>query len=160
MAYKNKERQREYQKLRARIKKLKGKEKHKAVADFRLKFPKQKIGLDVEKRKETIRKWKQRKRDEAEKILGDKCFFCTRTNNLCYHKKDNEYHCSSLSAALVLKNPEKWVRLCHPCHRAVHWIYEFFAWDWDTIVKKWKIAVNVGATPATRIWTKRNLFRE
>lgn len=84
------------------------------------------------------RRWRQKIRLEAEKLLGDKCFFCSRNKNLTYHEIRGRKHRHDVTAMFVVKNPGDFVRLCHPCHRAVHWMMEKFEWMWEDINKHLK----------------------
>ncbi|MBS3155459.1 hypothetical protein J4404_03095 [Candidatus Woesearchaeota archaeon] len=84
-------------------------------------------------KKDVKKIWRQKKNKEAENLLGYKCFFCHRTTNLVYHKKDGTKHRHDHTASFVLKDPTSFVRLCHPCHRAVHWMMENFKWSWNMI---------------------------
>ncbi|MDP3728159.1 MAG: hypothetical protein Q8R18_01760 [bacterium] len=89
-------------------------------------------------RKDILKRWRDKKRKEAEKLLGNKCYFCNRNKNLVYHEKKGRKHSHDQTAVLVVKNPQSFVRLCHPCHRAVHWLMEKFEWQWEKITENLK----------------------
>jgi hypothetical protein len=81
--------------------------------------------------------WRDRKIKEAETIFGDVCYFCGRTLNLGYHNKIGEKHHTACTAALALKDPSSWVRLCYPCHKSVHWCMEHLEMRWVEIETKY-----------------------
>jgi hypothetical protein len=86
------------------------------------------------------RKEKAQKREqtaiEADKIFGTVCVLCGReryTDRRHHlHRKNGEYHHSSRTVLLALKNPDDWVRLCIYCHKSVHWLLER-GWDWERV---------------------------
>ena len=87
---------------------------------------------------ERNRRWREKKRKQAEELLGKKCFFCSRTNNLVYHQIMGKKHRHDITAYYVIKDPNSFARLCHPCHRAVHWLMDMFKWSWEDINKNLK----------------------
>ena len=76
--------------------------------------------ININLRNQQLRAWRKKRSDQAEALLGKKCYFCPREKNLVYHEKQGRKHLHYHTASLVLKNPNSFVRLCHPCHRAVH----------------------------------------
>jgi hypothetical protein len=86
--------------------------------------------------KEYNLKWRQNKREEADKVFGTKCSICNSKINLCLHEKSGKIHNTSCTASIALKNPKEWVRLCYPCHKAVHWVMTHFKMSWNEIVAR------------------------
>ena len=78
----------------------------------------------------------QKIRKKALRILGNKCFFCKRSNKLEFHKKDGQPHRAG-NALAVLKNPEEFALLCaQPCHRSVHFCFNVLAIQWEEIEER------------------------
>jgi len=125
MPYKDKQKQREYQREWIRRKRL------GITTAFR---PKTKMSkLEREKRHNEWRRetWKKRN-EEIDKVFGIKCFICSSTKYLRLHKKDGTSHPTNLSwLKKVLENPDEWVKLCNRCHNGVHFCMEMFGWSWD-----------------------------
>ena len=115
-------------------------EKRKESGYYQSEKYKKYLKKDKERRKqyqkEYLRKYRQRIREEADKIFGKKCYICDRERRLVFHKKDGEKHQHTLTALLALKNPEEYVKLCEWCHKAVHWLMEWFDMTWEDIIKK------------------------
>ncbi len=129
MPYKNKEDLRRYQRDWARRK--------------RARLPtRTTIKLSKEERKqrkrESTKRWRQRKREEGDKVFGIICFLCNGIINLGFHKKDNVRHKTWFTVNLALKNPKEWVRLCYPCHKSVHWCMKHFDMTWENILTQYK----------------------
>lgn len=82
------------------------------------------------------KKWLQRKREEGNKVFGTICFLCGGNVNLCLHEKSGTPHQRSCTERIALKNPDQWVKLCYPCHKAVHWCMEHFKMSWEEIIER------------------------
>jgi len=83
------------------------------------------------------KEWDNNARGEADKIFGTVCFICgkpPKNYRHALHRKDGTEHPDTNTAALAIKEPEKWVRLCYHCHIGVHFCMEFFGWSWEEIV--------------------------
>lgn len=83
------------------------------------------------------KKWRENKRKEADKVFGINCSLCNSNNNTCLHEKSGKPHNRNCTANKALKNPEKWARLCYPCHKAVHWNMKHFHMTWEDIKSKY-----------------------
>jgi len=79
------------------------------------------------------KEWRWRIRRKADEVFGTKCFFCENRKKLTLHNKKGERHPTWLTARLALRNPIEWVRLCHKCHRGVHFCMEAMGMDWEEI---------------------------
>lgn len=85
---------------------------------------------------------KERRREEIETIhrlreqlFGSKCRICGSKRKVV-HKKDGKRHGSELLwtvKGLESLNPDDWVSLCRPCHRAVHSLMKVGSLEWDRI---------------------------
>lgn len=92
-----------------------------------------------ERMNEISRNYRKRLRENAISVTGNVCYFCNRVNNNCYHRKDGKQHSrSTMMYRLVIAEPSEWVRLCYPCHKAVHWVMTNFGMTWDEIDNKFK----------------------
>lgn len=78
---------------------------------------------------------KERIRKLADEIFGTECYLCERKINVGLHEIHGLKHDLSFTQALAVKHPEDFVRLCYPCHKAVHWIMIHFALSWEEIKK-------------------------
>ena len=87
------------------------------------------------KKAESEKRWRDKKRQEADRVFGTACFLCKGIVRPGLHKKDGEEHQTWCTAVEALKEPEKWVRLCYPCHKAVHWCMEHLGLTWEQIVE-------------------------
>ena len=90
------------------------------------------------RKNEGRRKWRARKKAEAQSLVGNKCFFCGTERNLVFHEKQGRKHSSDsgVTAGLVLKNPDAFAVVCkYPCHTGVHFCMEFFGISWEDIVE-------------------------
>lgn len=84
-----------------------------------------------EKLNKNYKKYIKKMRQEALRILGNKCFLCGQNRKLEFHKKDGQPH-NSGKAIGVLRNPEEFVLLCiQPCHRGVHFCLKFLDMKWE-----------------------------
>ena len=92
-----------------------------------------------EHRKERIQQSKeseQRRKVRASSLVGNICFFCSSTKNLLFHEITGQDHSGKNTITLVLKNPEKFRRLCIPCHKGVHFCMEILNLSWKEIEKE------------------------
>lgn len=59
---------------------------------------------------------------------------------LVAHRKDGSEHPKFQWQTLEWVEKElrsnEYVRLCAPCHKAVHWVMDHFGFDWDQIVEQ------------------------
>lgn len=134
MPYKDKQKNREYQKEWAKRKR--GGIPTKII---------NRLSLTIEERKDRRKKQliesSKRRRAKINRLImesiGNKCFICGSTLNLASHKKDGSKH-HELNTIEVIKqlmtDSNKWVRLCYPCHKSIHWIMKYFRWDWKKII--------------------------
>lgn len=53
-------------------------------------------------------------------------------------EKDGVRHSGYNTAHLVTRNPEKFVSLCFPHHRAVHFCMEFLDMSWTVIQRRFE----------------------
>lgn len=118
-------------------------EYHRRNRDGRLKQSREWRRKNPEKVVASSKRYKEKKRDEADDLLGNECFFCGRTRDegkLLYHKKDGQPHSYTCEAAhLVIKNPDDWALVCHfPCHHGVHWCLEVWKLSWEETVEVFK----------------------
>lgn len=128
MPYKDRQKQREYQREWTRRKRKKLPTAWKPRKAMSIEEQK----LRANKHKKEVRKTLQKIRDE---IWGTKCFFCPRTKNLVLHKKSGEkHHSRTVDVKEAVKEPEKWVRLCRVCHTGVHFCMKFLGLTWDEII--------------------------
>lgn len=89
--------------------------------------------------------YRKRKREEAIKLLGGQCYFCSHASHLNFHKKSGGKHgFNSSSPYLVLKNPEEWALVCVNCHKAVHWCMRHLGFSWEEIERKNVIQLQEG----------------
>jgi len=94
-----------------------------------------------ESSKRASKRWRKNLNKEVDRLLGDSCRICKRDIKLASHKKDGKEHDTSggtNSLQGVIKNPKDFVRLCYPCHKAVHWIMYYFNMTWEDIVETLK----------------------
>lgn len=129
MPFKDKNKNRQYQREWTRKKKL--------GLPTRNPEPKPKLS-DIEhvnKRRENWRKYQERLHKKRDETWGTRCFLCKRKREkLHLHRKDGTRHGYSLTELKkALKNPEEWVRLCGWCHTGVHFCMNRFGWDWEKI---------------------------
>lgn len=93
---------------------------------------------DREKRRAQERRWKRRQRKKGIELLGGKCFFCGKDDDVrfIFHRKDGQSHRKWNVAVLVLKNPEEWVLVCAGmCHGATHFCMNHLGMSWEEIEK-------------------------
>lgn len=94
-----------------------------------------------------MKTYSARKRSERRAVMdatiGAACAFCgytkIGTGGLVAHRKDGLPHgkldvISDQQFAIEMTG-NKYVRLCLPCHRGVHWTMKFFGYSWDDIVR-------------------------
>jgi predicted DNA-binding protein (UPF0251 family) len=70
-------------------------------------------------------------------IFGTECRLCGKPYELI-HKKDGKPHKSHViwsRKSLLTLNPDEWVALCWPCHRATHALMRAYKFDWNRIEK-------------------------
>ncbi len=85
---------------------------------------------------------RERRREEIETIhrlreqlFGSKCGICG-SKKKAIHKKDGKRHSQKLLwtvKGLESLDPDDWVALCRPCHRAVHALMKVGSLEWDRI---------------------------
>jgi len=80
-----------------------------------------------EKRRVQRKKRLKRLKEEFVKLFPEECFLCGRTN---VRLETHEINCKphprgNLNLTYILKNPEKFVRLCASCHKGVHWLKSY-----------------------------------
>jgi hypothetical protein len=128
MPFKNRQKQREYQ--REWIK------RKRAGLPTKTRNP---SSQEERKKKMLIyrKKYYLKRKRQAEELLGNQCSICGRKENLVMHKKDGKSHSEKTQLWIwnqIIKNPSEWIRLCHRCHTAIHWIMEYFGWKWEKIL--------------------------
>lgn len=127
MPYKDKQKNREYQREWSRRKRL--------GLPTRTTVP-----LSDDERKKRHRTYQKeyriQKRREAVKLLGNQCFICGSKKSLACHNKLGTPHHTSQTYVLVVKNPERFVRLCRKCHNGIHWVMERFNMTWEEIIER------------------------
>jgi hypothetical protein len=82
---------------------------------------------------------RKREKEGIGKILGCECMFCKSIKNPQTHKVDGKPHemnRKTVQLAEVVKNPQMFVRLCHLCHKAVHWNMKYLGMTWEDILEK------------------------
>ena len=102
---------------------------------------------NIELYKQQQKDWDTNKRKEGDRVFGTKCAICGREpkyperfrNPL--HRKDGQDHPDCNTAAIALKNPDEWVRLCVYCHIGVHFCMVNFYWNWETIFNHLKTSL-------------------
>lgn len=142
MAYKDPEKNKEYQKTYSEKYHKEHKKEKRAYAkkyyeehrEWLLKLDKKYREEHREKIKAKSRKYYKVRRQRALALFGNMCLFCgERQKNLLFHKKDGLPH-SNHTVDLVLKNPKEWVLLCFLCHKGVHWNMRYLGMFWDEIM--------------------------
>lgn len=137
MVYKDKNKQREYQREWAS---RKSKGLPTKIVNLPLKTEAEK---KERKRKYTIDYAKRVKiiRDKlVNDLMGTKCYFCESKINMALHRKDGMDHkrismINNTSLVREMLESGDYVRLCYACHKSVHWCMEKLSLSWDNIVK-------------------------
>lgn len=125
MPYKDKEKQREYQKGWYQRKKL-GLPTRTTV----------KLSDNERKERHKLyrKRWRTNVQKRAEVLLGSSCKICgNNIRKLSYHRKSGEEHSTTFTSALVVKSPEEYIRLCEWCHRGIHFLMNILKWNWNQI---------------------------
>lgn len=130
--YKDKQKNREYQREWARRKKL-----GLPTSKKRVKLTENEI---KKRNNECRREWRKNLRKKRDEVFGIECFFCgiSRKDNkrMFLHKKDGKRHRSSTKELRkAIKEKEKWVLLCGKCHEGVHFCMNIFGMRWNDIIK-------------------------
>ncbi len=91
-------------------------------------------------KKESDRRYKiklGRSIQELYNDVGRKCFICGSKKYLVCHRKNFKRHIafSDLGSVEKLREIKKneYVRLCYPCHFAIHWLHRNFKMSWKDI---------------------------
>ena len=126
MPYKDKERQREYQKEWYRRKKLGL--NTKIVGKNPTLTPEEKL----RRQKINSKKYRARIKKELKENFKNKCFICDKTIETGnYHEKHGKEHPCSI--AYINKNKDDFIYLCAWCHRFIHVLMDLTKWDWNKI---------------------------
>lgn len=96
-------------------------ETHKEERKVYLKANHKKI---LEQNKIYRRKRYREFREEAKKLVGNKCIICGFENRICFHEiygKDHTFNGDwQKSLRYIIKHHKDFVPLCRPCHTALH----------------------------------------
>jgi hypothetical protein len=131
MAYKVRQKQRDYQREWCRRKR---KNEPTRIVN--------KIAKTKEERYAQSNKWRKIKRQQDKlrigELIGYGCIFCGTKKNPQTHKTDGKKHGFSNHVTLqdVIDNPKDFVRLCHTCHRSVHWVMKYCNMTWKDILSR------------------------
>ncbi|MBR9682210.1 MAG: hypothetical protein GOV02_00910 [Candidatus Aenigmarchaeota archaeon] len=96
---------------------------------------------NLQVKRKSNKKMRMKKGDFLKKKLGDKCHFCGYNERLTCHRKDGKTHklFSDMSLGALqkeMKNPDKYIRVCFKCHKAVHWCMKKLNMKWREIQGK------------------------
>lgn len=139
MPYKDKQKQREYQKewqrrnraglptngIRKRTKMSEEEYRLRQLESHRKYYIRRKIS-----RKEIL-----------DQIFGKLCIFCSYEKRLVTHRKDGSPHKDFISMTkqefkrAITTDKNLYVRLCFKCHRHVHWCMKYLNLSWEQIEK-------------------------
>lgn len=78
------------------------------------------------------------RRLHIQQALGACCWVCAKTDvNLASHRKDGRSHKKFAQQGIAWVRAEvtseRYVRLCYPCHKGVHWAMDHLGMSWDDI---------------------------
>jgi len=125
MPYKDKEKNREYQRAWARRKKAGLSTKTKNIKP-----------MSEMERKKRRREAQKRYRAKITRLLREtfptNCEICDSNINTCLHRIDWEYH-DRRNRNEYLRQPEKYIKLCYACHKGVHFAHEKLKLSWNEI---------------------------
>lgn len=143
MPYKDKEKQKEYQRLWAQ-------KKRDGVETKIVNKPKLTDEELKEKRSKDQKIWKEKDNKSKKEYLiskySDDCFICKLTDAYIIHRKDGKEHKKFGNLSLKQTKEEleghenEYVRLCMICHKGVHWCMKYQNLTWKEII--WRCGVN------------------
>jgi len=88
-------------------------------------------------RKEIIKENRDRSEKECWEIINDalgiSCLFCQSQKYLRCHEIHGKTH--TISPWFIKNNLKDFVRLCHDCHRHVHWDMKYLHLTWEDILR-------------------------